>query len=225
VEGLESLLQTKRIPLDFADLWRRIHPSDLSESIDEALDLTYRDNVYCQSARNVVDPFISDSKDNFKVREPSSTEEARKPYITPIIEARMDYGRNITDAQYETANHTRDKFNQWARDVLFRHFGQDGEKLLLLLPRTWGLPDYRFEDDTPEGPVFRWSGFQPPNISGFSACPDFTVPVGEVPYQLKVTGRQEWLPCSVGVLTEPGGDGLLFDVLDMLEEQGIGSHK
>lgn len=221
VTGLELLLDTKRIPFDFAELWRRTHPADLPENIDEAFDLTYRDNVYYQSARSVVDPFVSAWKDNFKVREPTSTEEAPEPYIPPAIKARMKYGHEVTDAQYEAANRTRDGFNQWVQDVLFRHFAQDGEKSLLILPRTWGLPDYRFDDDTPEGPVFRWSGFQPPNISGFSDCPDFTVPVGEVPYRSKVTCRQEWLPCSVGILTEPGGDGLLFDLLDMLEEQGV----
>ena len=221
VQGLELLLQTKRIPFNFADLWRCTHPSDLPESIDDAFDLTYRDNVYYLSARNVVDPFISDWKQNFKIREPTSTEQAPKPFITPIIEARVEYGRNVTETQYEAANHTRERFNRWAQDVLFRHLGEEGEESLLLLPRTWGLPDYRFDDDTPDGPVFRWSGFQPPNISGFSDCPDFTIPVGEVPYQSKVTGRQEWLPCSVGILTKPGGDGLLFDVLEMLEGQGI----
>ena len=222
VSRLESMLGTQRIPFNFADLWRRTHPPGISEDINEAFKRTYRDNVYYQVSRNVVDPFIRDWKDNFRLREPDSKEEAPNPFIIPTIAARVDVGREVTDTQYSAANDTIEKFSKWVKDVLFKQFADGNEKSVLVLPRTWGLPQYRFEDDEPPGqPVFRWFGFQPPNISGFSPCPDFTVPLDEVSYQSKVTGRREWLPVSIGLLTMPEDDGFLFDLLDTLEDSGL----
>ena len=221
VASLETLLQTQRIIFNIADLWRSTHPPDLDHSIDEAMDSAYRDNVYYESARNAVDPFIADWKHDYRSRHPHSIEQPPKPFIIPIVEARHEYGRDVTDAQYHAANHAQESFSQWAKDVLFRHHVREGENALLLLPRTWGLPDYRFDGITPEGPVFPWAGFQPINISGFSDCPDVTVPLGEVPYHSKVTDRREWLPCSVGILAEPKHDNLLFDLLERLEAEGI----
>jgi hypothetical protein len=52
-------------------------------------------------------------------------------------------------------------------------------------------------------------------------CPDYTVPVSEVEFVSKVTGKREYLPASISLVGKPGCDVELYDVLDSLHAAGV----
>ena len=226
VTGLESVFDIQRTVFSMAELWRTTRPQELSADLDEAIGTLYEDIVYHDCVRNVVDPFIADWKARFRAQHPDAAAPPPDPWIVPIVKARMDYGRRVTAADYRAANAARERFATWVVDTLFRAHAQPGETPLLIFPQSWGIPAYRHELPTaappPQGdrPLF-WSGFSLYSIAYCSGCPDFTVPVGEVPYESTVTGRREWLPCSVSLLSAPGNDGVLLNLLQSLEERGV----
>ena len=226
VSELESLFSTKRAVFEIAELWHATRPEDLSDSMDEATATLYQDIVYYDSVRKTVDPFIADFKAQYQLQNPDAVDSPPEPWLIPIVKARMDYGRRVSRADYDAANTARERFAKWVVDVLLRTHLDPGEIPLLLFPQSWGIPAYRHEllsaAPPPEGdrPIFG-SGFSIYSIAYCSGCPDFTVPVGEVPYVSKVTGRREWLPCSISLLSTPGKDGVLLNLLQSLEECGI----
>ena len=226
VSGLESLFDTKRVVFNLAALWRATKPDALADDLDEVTGTLYQNSVYYDCARNVVDPFVADWKARSRAREPDAPDPPPEPWIIPVVKARMDYGRRLTAAEYDAANAAREQFAKWVVDVLFRTLIEPDETPLLVFPQSWGLPAYRIDmpksAPPPEGDrALFWSGFSIYSISYCSGCPDFTVPVGEVPYVSKVTSRREWLPCSVSMLSPPGNDGVLLNLLQSLEERGV----
>jgi hypothetical protein len=54
-----------------------------------------------------------------------------------------------------------------------------------------------------------------------AALPDYTVPIGERTYFSRVTGRNETLPVTIGIVAAAGCDQMLMDLVADLADEGI----
>ena len=67
----------------------------------------------------------------------------------------------------------------------------------------------------------QWRGFSVYSISYCSGCPDYVVPVGEVAFTSRLTGRPGFLPVAVSLLVPRDMDAVLLALLQDLEAAGI----
>lgn len=209
VQKLEKHLGCTRQAFNFDDLWRETCPAGQSNDLHAATGKIYQVLGYFEYIKHTIDPFIADYQ---------AIHNGRKPFIEPLVLARQAYGRKITPSEYTEAIESLQKFSQWILNILFAT-SSPAEIPILIIPQSQGRPDYRDTVQASDAPLF-WSHFSMYSISYCSGCPDFTVPIGEVPYHSRITDREEWLPLSLAVLSRPGMDAVLLRLLREMEAEG-----
>jgi Asp-tRNA(Asn)/Glu-tRNA(Gln) amidotransferase A subunit family amidase len=215
VAKLETHLHCQRQIFNMDELWRNTHPETMDADLAKATATIYQKLVYRATAKDVIDPFIEKHK---------ALHDGRVPFLEPVFRRRYEYGAQVTQSEFDAAVQDFQKLQAWLRNVLFS--SEPDEVVILIFPQSWGTPNYRDESKaTPNakiepGKVF-WEGFSLYSISYASGCPDITVPVGQTPYQSRITEHEEWLPVSLSMLSQPGNDLVLTDLLKDLEECGV----
>lgn len=109
-------------------------------------------------------------------------------------------------------------FREWTETTLFGSYDQDATTLLVF-PQSCGRPDYR--DEIPDRTELFNDTFSIYSFGYLVGCPDYTVPVAEVPYHSTVTNQLEHLPVSISLIGRPGSDLELFNVLRQLHGAGV----
>jgi Asp-tRNA(Asn)/Glu-tRNA(Gln) amidotransferase A subunit family amidase len=214
VAKLEEHLNCKRQIFNLDELWSKTHPDTMDANLSKATATIYQRLVYYDTAHNLITPFIAKYQ---------ADRNGRTPYLEPIFKRRFEYGVTVTKIEYDEAVQQFKTFKRWLLNVLFTPHSDEIE--ILLYPQSWGLPFYRDESKpTPKviqpSDIF-WEGFSSYSISYVSGCPDITVPVGQVPYQSRITGQEEWLPVSLSFLSQPGNDRILTSLLKELEVTAV----
>ena len=209
VTKLEGHLNCKRQIFNLDELWSKTHPDTMDANLSKATATIYQRLVYYATAHDVITPFIAKYQ---------ADRDGRIPYLEPIFKRRFEYGLNVTKSEYDEAVQEFKTFKTWLLNILFApHSDEIG---ILLYPQSWGLPFYRDESSTKSSGIF-WEGFSSYSISYVSGCPDITVPVGQVPYQSRITGQEELLPVSLSFLSQPGNDHILTSLLKELEVSAV----
>lgn len=117
---------------------------------------------------------------------------------------RWGLGQSVTDAQHEEGTRRLSVYRSWLPDqVLLQH----GNNAVLILPISERAPNYR---DTPPPEPSIQTGFDPLYLSPILGSPDLMLPIGQIPYDSKVTGCEEVLPVCVTLVGKPGGDADLI---------------
>ena len=209
VKTVEHHLGVNHEVFNIDNLWRQTRPAGQPESLDEATGTIYQIVAYYTYLKDIMEPFIADYK---------AANNGRLPFVDPIVRRRQQWARQVTPMQYEAATASLQMFARWVQDELFRT--SDNQTIpIIMFPQTWGQPDYRDVHPDHNQDLFR-SSFSSYSLSYCSGCPDFTIPIGELPYHSRITDRREWLPLSLSVLSKPGMDNILLGILKCLEEQG-----
>ena len=210
VKRFENYLKCDRVPVTLEDLWNETGPKRQIKTLDATGNL-YNIIVYSTVAKNRIDPFIAD----YRVEN-----NGRMPFIDPVVKKRTDYGRTIKPSQYTEAVETAKVFSKWVTNTLLAT--SEGEIPIVIFPQSWGLPSYRDEPNpkVSDSSLF-WTKFSTYSLSYLSGCPDYTVPIGEVPYTSKISGCEERLPISISMLSKPGMDAVLLDLLEEMEHSGV----
>lgn len=58
-------------------------------------------------------------------------------------------------------------------------------------------------------------------IASMAGLPEVTIPLGQVQYKSPVTGKWEYMPVAVQVVTRRGCDGILYELVRKLGDKGI----
>ncbi len=209
VRELEHNLACERSPFSLSELWQVTKPLGQPDSLDEATGHIYSALVsYFAVHEGGVDTFIADY---------AASHDGQKPNTSDIVRRRHDYGRSLHLSEIAKHLDSMNVFANWVENVLFSP--PDEEAItLLIFPQSFGVPNYRDEilDD-----FVCYNKFSVFSFGYLVGCPDYTVPVGEVPFVSRVTGERGYLPVSVSMVARKGNDVPLFDVLTMLEERGV----
>jgi Asp-tRNA(Asn)/Glu-tRNA(Gln) amidotransferase A subunit family amidase len=209
VRELEHSLACSRTPFNLDELWRAIKPRGQPSSLDRATGHIYSALVsYSAIHSGGINTFITDY---------TSSHAGAAPQISPIVKQRHDYGRSLQPPEIAKHLDSMQVFATWVENVLFGPADEEAITLLIF-PQCFGVPNYR--DEWSEDFV-AYEKFSVYSFGYLVGCPDYTVPVGEVPFVSKVTGKTEYLPVSLSLVARRGKDVPLFDVLTMLEERGV----
>ena len=97
------------------------------------------------------------------------------------------------------------------QDVLIETYLQvPKQNALVVLPVPDVEPNYRDKaSPRPLRPTVRDRDFMSPLLG----CPEITIPISEIPYSSRISGREEFLPVSISVIGPPGSDIALLDIM------------
>lgn len=109
-------------------------------------------------------------------------------------------------------------FRDWTETTLFGSYDQDAITLLIF-PQSCGRPDHR--DAVSDRTELFNDTFSIYSFGYLVGCPDYTIPVAEIPYISVATQQDEYLPVSISLVGRPGSDLELFNVLLQLHSAGI----
>ncbi|KAM0716039.1 hypothetical protein Q7P37_008553 [Cladosporium fusiforme] len=149
-----------------------------------------------------------------------------KAYRDPWSTWNTTTGSTLED--YAQAVHRKRRSVDWYEENLqFSTAEACSESVMLYDIGTGGLPSYREEglndfDDasflavTPKGTVTAGA-----NLCPLFGCADFTVPIGQVPYQSRITFHEEMVPVTINMVVKRGCDFVLYDMIEKLAEAGV----
>ncbi|KAM7210766.1 amidase signature domain containing protein [Rhypophila decipiens] len=168
--------------LNIREQWAATHPEGKPDDLDEYLD----DLV----ARTFFHGFYH-AFSQFRTEYPL-THGGRPPYVNAFIQQRWDKGAAVTSAENKEAEHRMEVYRQWWMTTIF---GQDDEKeVLIILPIANVGPNYR--DEVVASPT-KQSALDPLFLGPILGAPDLMVPLGNVPYESRISKRTEYLPVVV----------------------------
>ena len=210
VKELEHYLECSRSPFNLDELWCATKPRGQPDTLDEATGHIYSALVsYCSVHEGGINAFVADY---------AASHDGQKPQISEIVKKRHDYGRSLHLAAIAKHLESMQVFAHWVENVLFG--SPDEEAItLLIFPQSFGVPNYR---DEIQDDIVAYNRFSVYSFGYLVGCPDYTVPVGEVPFVSKMTGNMGvYLPVSVSMVARRGNDVPLFDILTSLEQRGV----
>ncbi|KAI1630071.1 amidotransferase [Exophiala viscosa] len=209
VRELEVELNCERIAFNINELWRATPPIGQPRSLDESVGHIYSAITTASAVHGGIDKFI----DDFGV-----ANDGKAPKISEIVRRRLDHGRTVPAQKIADALEAMQAFRSWTETTLFGSYDQDATTILIF-PQSCGRPDYR--DHVPDrGELFN-DTFSIYSFGYLVGCPDYTIPVAEVPYHSTVSGKTEFLPVSISLIGRPGSDLELFNVLLRLHSAGV----
>jgi Asp-tRNA(Asn)/Glu-tRNA(Gln) amidotransferase A subunit family amidase len=130
----------------------------------------------------------------------------KQPFVNSFVKWRWDLGSKVTGDQHREGLHRLEVYKSW---FLKEVMNGSGKHSVLVIPISEGKPNYR--DRPPEKPTVQ-NGFESLFLSPILGCPDLVIPIAQMDYESKVSGRTERLPICVNVLGIPGGDPDLINV-------------
>ncbi|KAI6841188.1 amidase signature enzyme [Hortaea werneckii] len=210
VQELEDFLNANRTQVDVTQRWGSTHPSDSPSNITEMLHDTYGVLTSVDQYNLLGRPLFADYE---------AAHHGRSPYINPGPLVRWQWGIPRNES-YDFAVHNMTVFRSWWETQGYgRNDTETCSKGIFVYPWSLGTPNYRdtYLDPPTQPPL----GFSNWAIAGYAAGGEIVVPVGEVPYQSRITHQTEYLPVSVSLLVAHGCDLVLANLVRDLERNGI----
>lgn len=210
VQELEDFLNGNRTKVDVTQRWGSTHPSDSPSNITKMLHDTYGVLTSVDQYNLLGRPLFADYE---------AAHHGRSPYINPGPLVRWQWGISRNES-YDSAVHNMTVFRSWWETQGYgRNDTETCSKGIFVYPWSLGTPNYRdtYLDPPTQPPL----GFANWAIAGYAAGGELVVPVGEVPYQSRITHQTEYLPVSVSLLVAHGCDLVLANLVRDLEMNGI----
>lgn len=209
VRKLEDKLGCERIPFNLNELWRATPPMGQARSLDEAAGRIYSAITTASAVHGGLDKFIHGY---------SSSNDGRRPEISHLVKRRLDYGRSVSAETISAALEAMQAFRTWTETTLFGSYDQNATTLLIF-PQSCGRPAYRHE--VPDRTELFNDTFSIYSFGYLVGCPDYAIPVAEIPYLSSATDQIEYLPVSISLIGHPGSDLELFNIMLQLHEAGV----
>ncbi|PLN86177.1 putative amidase [Aspergillus taichungensis] len=210
-DRLEEFLQIPREVVDIQQRWRDTHASPPLE-LNDLLNETYAILTAVDQYNRLAKPFYA---------EYGAIHDGRRPFINPGPRLRWQWGQDRGgDAAYEVALRNMTIFREWWETL---GFGQPDEEScsesLMVSMFSSGEADYRdkYYPSTVPPPV----GWSTEYASVMAGAPEVVVPLGEIPYQSRITLHEEHLPVAAALQMARGCDHVLADLVAALGEKGI----
>ncbi|CAH0027363.1 unnamed protein product [Clonostachys rhizophaga] len=146
-------------------------------------------------------------------REQYESRYGRIPFVTEVIRWYWNLGSTVTAEEYQEIMNRLDVFKNW----FINQYLAEGAVVALHIDKI--QPRYRDQypgNNNPETP-----GLRAPHLAAILGSPELAVPISEIPYQSRITGREEKLPMVVSLMGAPGTDAQLLEwTIDSLGKSG-----
>jgi Asp-tRNA(Asn)/Glu-tRNA(Gln) amidotransferase A subunit family amidase len=209
VQQFECQFECERISFNIDELWRATPPIGQPRSLDESVGHIYSTITTASAVARGLDDFISTYQ---------AVHGGQAPRISELVSRRLEHGRRVSMDEIANAVEAMRAFKLWVETTLFGSYDQEATTVLIF-PQSWGQPDYR--DDVPDRTELFNDTFSIYSFGYLVGCPDYTIPIAEIPYLSRVTGHTEHLPVSISLVGRPGSDLELFQVVKQLHKSGI----
>jgi Asp-tRNA(Asn)/Glu-tRNA(Gln) amidotransferase A subunit family amidase len=198
--------QVERISI--AEIWKRNPPLEAKEQdLKDFLSPTVATRSYVYDFWKKVSPFIAAYYAQFH----------RQPFFPP------PKGRNLWDNAKEVTPTQNEK--AWAKVAIYKNWlmetvlKSESEDAIVVSPLGDLSPCYR--DEWPAPPSGDQQMWEPLLMAPILGAPEIVVPAGEMKYQSRISGREEFLPVCVAIMGLPGTDQDLLDLTrSILERSG-----
>ena len=209
--ALSSFLGASITPYSLSTAFANNTPPDSPTSnLNSLLNITYPILIAQEQTRLVRDPFYAAY---------GAANDGRLPFVDPVPLIRWGFGDSYPPSTLNEAITNKTIFMNWfENNVLIPTNDSTCSDKLLLYIGSDGSTDYRNQYGSAPGAPY---GFSSGRISVFSEAPDYVIPVGEAAYNSTVTNHEEVLPVTVDIMAAKGCDGLLFDLINDLVNNGI----
>ncbi|APA11663.1 hypothetical protein SS1G_05122 [Sclerotinia sclerotiorum 1980 UF-70] len=199
IQDFEKATQLNRTTTTMEKLWASHAPVSSGKNFSEIFGSTLAHIQLYDHYNNTIS-FREDYRKRFNI----------EPYAEPLLRYKWNLGAKLTHEQYTNALKEKEVFATFIKDHIFSEGG------VMLLP--FGFPDVFYRDEYSGsveewGP--RWQGFNL-FIAAFPALgggPAVSIPVGQRPYDSKVTGVKEYQPVGLMLLGAPGTDEYLIELV------------
>lgn len=208
---LERVLNTTHTVVDIAAHWHATHPPNTTSSIADLLAPAYAVLTAADQHALLAQPFRAHY---------AAAHAGAAPFVNPNPRARWAWGAAHAPG-YAGAVHNVSAFRAWWAAAAFGRPDRDAcsEGVYVYAGALGGAPSYRDEYLAPrDAPPLEFADW---TVAGYAGAAEVVVPVGEVAYESRVTGRVEWLPVAVNVGVARGCDGVLGALVRRLEEEGV----
>ncbi|GAP82416.1 putative glutamyl-tRNA amidotransferase subunit A [Rosellinia necatrix] len=205
LRDVERFLGIPAKQLSVPDAWNNDPPIEaLGLSISEYLDANVATRTYVYTFWKRIQIFLSEFE----------AQQHRMPYIPPPKGIRMwDGARKVKPEEHQESMVRWNVFRNWLLDKVLCV-----RKMNTLL--VWPITEVqtRYRDEWPSPPLGDQSIWEPLLISPITGSPEVIVPVGEVPYNSRVSGKEEMLPVCVSVMGVPHSDLNLLETVQKILE-------
>ncbi|CAG7975139.1 unnamed protein product [Penicillium salamii] len=193
IQQLEKTLGTKRTELSLGKLWSETNPVGTNLSIGDFFNNTFV-TASSPDQWDMLKNFHAEYHDAF----------GHAPPLNPQLQWKMEFLPSQTVEMQKQGEKEIEIFRTWfEKHVMLTD--QDGcSETILVLPWTQGQPSYR--DEYRERPSWIGDGWFFYFISVYAGAPEVIVPIGQTPYESRLTKRQEWLPVAIGLVGARGTD-------------------
>ena len=204
---MEAFIKDARVHLSatvrrfsLRDVWRANHPASTLANVDQ-----YLENVIPEA----YDYAYNRLNDNF-YKEYAAQHSGQPPYTTPFVQRQSATGAAVTPAQHTAALDKLEVYRKWLCDLLF---DSREKEALIILPVANAEPNYR---DTMSLSAEDRSVLNEKFMSPILGAADIVVPIGDIPYNSRITGRIEFLPVVANVAGAPWTDMALLAAVEKI---------
>ncbi|MCJ1387004.1 hypothetical protein MMC17_010133 [Xylographa soralifera] len=100
-------------------------------------------------------------------------------------------------------------YRRWFNDAILHANAETGSSAIIICPCGVGEPKFRDEQKKPPGPVPAYSMNY---IASMIGLPQLITPIGQFPFDSRVSGRKEYLPVTGTIVGAKGSDLMLFNL-------------
>ncbi|KAK0611225.1 amidase signature domain-containing protein [Immersiella caudata] len=195
---LESFLGIKKTPFSLAQGWAENPPAEANgKSLNEyAFKTGY--NPFYYDIYHQYDQFRADHLEKF----------GSKAYVSPSMQWRLDRGAEITESEVEQSHKELKVLQAWFAKSILRGDHTAGSTAVLILPVGPTEPNYRDAYILPSPRL----GIDALSLASFMKMPQLVVPVGQVEYDSRVSGRKESFPICSSIAGAHGSDLMIIDL-------------
>ncbi|KAG9503352.1 hypothetical protein J7337_006197 [Fusarium musae] len=200
IDDVKKLAPATLVPFSIRESWKQNHPSGVSSDIDEYLQDVVKRTFYHQ---------FYHSSANFRDQY-SKRHQGQLPYVIPFVQRRWAQGASVSNEEHEEATNRLLIYKNWLHEELF---GDAKFESIVILPVADASPVYRDEIlKSPENQSALDQLFLPPILG----APDIVIPIGDIPYHSKITGRTGFLPVVANLVGEPTRDLELLHAVEII---------
>ncbi|KAF1955681.1 putative amidase [Byssothecium circinans] len=134
----------------------------------------------------------------------------KQPYVSPAHKARWDRGSKITTEERDQSLDRISIFRQWFNKEIW-NVEDSGDFAIMIVPQ--GRPGANYRDVVGEpagGPSS--NSYTPIFTTSMIGCPQLVVPIGQNPYESRVSGLVEYAPIMTSLIGPPGSDEALVEI-------------
>lgn len=199
---MKNHLNASITKLSIRKLWGNSPPEGASSNIEDYLQDVII-HAYYYSYYHASDDFRDEYQDRF----------GHQPYAIPFVKRRWAAGAAVTAESHKSALHKLEVYRTWLLETVFL---SHGPRTVMVLPISPVEPHYRDEvTQSPGSQVATDELF----LSPILRSPDVFIPIGEIPYNSRITEKEEYLPVGVNVVGTPGSDFWLLNTMKALLEK------